>query len=369
MIEKLFRKEIKSIKPYVQGKPAEEVKREYGLTRIEKLASNENQFGPSPKAIDAMNAELRNCNYYPESIPVELSEKLSKHLNVPKENIAIGSSGESLIRLINLCFIEEGDEVIMNDPSFSIYESQAALLGGTTTKIPFGENDTFDIDAMLNAITDKTKLIWLCTPNNPTGNIASQDQLDYLISKLPKHVVLVLDEAYYEYASAFDDFPKNNSDLISGKKKKENVIILRTFSKVYGIAGLRIGYIMAVSPVINMINSLKLTFEINRLAQVAASAALDDKNYLNMVITENKNALSYLEEYFKQKGWHYYPSHANFIWVNVETDSKQLFEDLQKKGVIIRPGFLWGWQNWIRLSTGTKEQMEFFVKAMEEILG
>lgn len=366
MIQNLFRKELKDVKPYVQGKPAEEVQREYGLKRIEKLASNENQFGPSPKAIEAMKAELNNCNFYPESIPVEVRSKLADKLNVKEENIAVGSSGENLIRLINLAFIESGDEIIVNDPTFSIYENQAALLGGKTVRIPFNEDDSFDIDGMLDAVTDRTKLIWLCTPNNPTGNIASKEQIDYLLSKLPDNVVLILDEAYYEYACAFDDYPRNDTDYL---KEKENIIIIRTFSKVYGIAALRIGYLFAAAPVVNIINSIKMTFEINRLAQTAASAALEDDDYLKMIVSENKNALEYLETYFKEKGWHYYPSHANFIWVNVETDSKKLFEDLQKKGVIIRPGFLWGWDTWIRISTGTQDQMIFFKDIMEEILG
>lgn len=366
MIEKLFRKELKDVRPYVQGKPVEEVQREYGLERIEKLASNENQFGPSPKAVAAMREELENCNFYPESVPVELAQKLSRRLAVSADNIAVGSSGEALIRLINLVFINEGDEVIAPNPTFSIYESQASLLGAKTVKIPLCDDGTFDIDGMIDAITDKTKLLWLCTPNNPTGNIASQDEIDKLVSELPDHVVLVLDEAYYEYASAFSDFPRANTNLL---REKDNVVILRTFSKVYGIAGLRIGYIISSKPVVDMINSLKLTFEINRLAQVAASAALDDDDYLKMVVSENKSNLEFLEEYFDKKGFPYYKSYANFIWVDVKTDSRQLFEDLQKKGIIIRPGFLWGWDTWIRISTGTLEQMKFFKEVMEEILG
>lgn len=365
MITKLFRKELDDVKPYVQGKPAEEVQREYGLNRIEKLASNENQFGPSPKAIEAMRAELNNCNFYPESIPVEVRAKLATKFGVPEANIAVGSSGENLIRLINLAFIENGDEIIVNDPTFSIYENQAALLGGKTVRVPFNEDDSFDIDGMLDAVTDNTKLMWLCTPNNPTGNIATREQIDYLVSKLPDHVVLILDEAYYEYACAFDDYPKTDTDYL---KENDNIIIIRTFSKVYGIAALRIGYLFASTPVVNIINSIKMTFEINRLAQVAASAALEDKEYLKMIVTENKKALEYLESYFKEKTWHYYPSHANFIWVDVKTDSKKLFEDLQRMGVIIRPGFLWGWDTWIRISTGTQKQMEFFKEVMEEIL-
>ena len=366
MIDKLFRKELKNVKPYVQGKPAEEVQREFGLKRIEKLASNENQFGPSPKAIAAMNNELSNCHFYPESVPVELVDKISEKLNVPMENIAVGNSGEGLIRLINLAFTEREDEVIVVDPSFSIYESQAALLGGKTVKIPLKGDGEIDIEGMLDAVTEKTKLIWLCSPNNPTGNIATQKQIDRLVTQVPDHVVLVIDEAYYEYASAFADYPKSNTELI---KSKDNIIILRTFSKVYGIAGLRIGYIISSKPVVNMINSLKLTFDINRLAQVAAKAALDDTQYLEMVTSENKKALEKLEVYFQKKGLDYYNSYANFIWVDTKIDSKKLFVDLQKKGVIIRPGFLWGWDSWIRVSTGTEEQMEFFKEVMEQILG
>ncbi len=366
MIEKLFRKETKDVKPYVEGKSAEEVKREHGLERIEKLASNENQFGPSPKAMTAMAKELSFCNFYPESMPLELTKKLAKRLGVNTANIAVGSSGESVIRLINLAFINDEDEIIVTDPTFSIYESQAKLLGGKTIKVPFGDDEDFDIDGMLGAVTDKTKLMWLCSPNNPTGNIATQDMINKLVSNLPDHVVLIMDEAYYEYAAVFPDFPSNSTDLINNK---DNIIILRTFSKVYGIAGLRIGYIVSSEPIVTMINTLKLTFEINRLAQVAASAALDDENYLHMVTSENKKALKILEDYFDTKGWDYYDSRANFIWVDTETDSKLLFEDLQKKGVIIRPGFLWGWDTWIRVSTGTPEQMEFFTEKMEEILG
>lgn len=366
MIEKLFRKELKNVQPYVQGKPAEEVRREYGLDRIEKLASNENQFGPSPMAVKAMEKELRSCNFYPESVPVELAEKLSKRLGVDAANIAIGSSGESLIRLINLTFIEEGDEIIVADPTFSPYESQAALMGGKTVSIPLKDDGSFDIDGMLGAVNDKTKLIWLCTPNNPTGNIVDKSNIEKIVRELPEHVVLVLDEAYYEYASAFSDYPKDNTGLLA---QNDSIIILRTFSKVYGIAGLRIGYVISSEPIVNMINSLKLTFEINRLAQVAANAALDDEEYLHMITSENKDALEYLMKYFDEKGWNYIKSYANFIWVDTGADSKQLFEDLQKKGIIIRPGFLWGWKNWIRISTGTREQMEFFKGKMEEILG
>ena len=364
MIEKLFRKEVAEVKPYIEGKPAEEVKREYGLDRIEKLASNENQFGPSPKAIGAMHKETGICNFYPESIPFALAKKLADRLDVTAENIAIGGSGESMIRLINLTFVAKDDEVIVIDPSFAIYGSQASLMGGKTIRIPLMNDGTIDVNGMLGAVTDKTKLMWLCTPNNPTGNIATREQIDKLVRSLPDHVVLILDEAYYEYACAFDDYPANNTELL---RQKENIIILRTFSKIYGIAGLRIGYIIASPPVVSMINSLKLTFEINRLAQAAADAALDDDEYLQMVTSENKKALATLSCYFEQKGWHYYKSYANFIWVDTGLDSRQLFEDLQKKGVIIRPGFLWGWDTWIRISTGTEEQMRFFIEKMEEI--
>lgn len=365
MIEKLFRKKSKHIDTYSHGKSADDVKNEYGIENIIKLGSNENQFGPSPRVIAAMSAELKNCNTYPEVIPVELVSKISHQLNIPSKNIAIGNSGESLIRLISFAFIEDDDEVIVPTPSFFQYSGQAKLFGGNVKSVPLNNDGSYDIEGILNAINNRTKIIWICTPNNPTGSIITQKELDKLVTALPDHVVLVLDEAYYEYATAFDEYNKNESDCIG---IKDNIIILRTFSKVHGIAGLRIGYILASEPIVAVINSLKMPFDVNHIANVAAMAALDDKVYFNMVIQENKKALERLSKFFDEKGLNYYQSYSNFIWVDVQLDSAIVFDELQKRGIIVRPGHTWGWDTWIRVSTGTKKQMELFTKMLEEVL-
>lgn len=360
----LFRKELKQFRPYVQGKPIEEVAREYELDRIEKLASNECQFGPSPKAVAAMQNELSELHFYPEGYPYELIKKISSKLSVPEKSLVVGNGGESLIWNISMTFLNEGESIIMADPSFDIYAVSATLMGGKVIKVPLS-NGEFDIDAMLDEVDSNTKLFYLCTPNNPTGNIASYDDIDRVISALPEHTVLILDEAYYEFASRFDDYPRENTEFLS---RRENTIILRTFSKAYGIAGVRVGYAITSEKISTKMNAVKQTFGVNRLAIAGAMGALDDDEYRDEVTTRNKQALEFLCEYFNEKGWDYIPSYANFIWVNLDEDSKLIFEALQQRGVIVRPGFLWGWPTWIRVSTGTQEQMEFFISQLDATL-
>ena len=360
----ILRKEMLAIRPYVQGKPAEVVRRELGLEKIEKLASNENQFGPSPMAIDAMREELSNLNFYPESFPYELVEKLSEKLGVAMDRFVVAGGGEALLWYISMAFLDEGDEIVTSSPTFDIYRLAASFLGANTVAVPLKGND-IDIEAMVAAITDKTKIFWLCTPNNPTGNIATKEQLDYIMKNVPEDVLLVLDEAYYEFATARDDYPRENIKLLEERK---NIALLRTFSKIYGLAGARVGYIMTDPEIAKRISSIMLTFGVNRLAQVGAKAALDDDGYLESTIRKNKESVDFLEKYFEDKGWNYIPSYTNFCWVDCGLDSKKVFEDLQKKGVIIRPGFLWGYETCLRISTGTSEQMNYFAEKMDEVI-
>ncbi|MDR0852214.1 MAG: histidinol-phosphate transaminase [Clostridiales Family XIII bacterium] len=359
-----FRKELSQIKPYVQGKPVEVVRREFGLDRIEKLASNENQFGPSPKAVAAMTEEIKNLNFYPEGYPFELTQKLSEKLGVAPERFMVGNGGESIIWTISMTFLDAGDEIIVASPSFDIYKLSATLMGAKTVAVPLKDGG-FDIDAMLAAVNEKTKIFWLCSPNNPTGNIADKTQINRIIEALPDHVVLVLDEAYYEFASAREGFPTDSTSLLD---IHENLIILRTLSKAYGIAGIRVGYVMTSSLIAEKLNSVKQTFGVNRLAQVGAKAALDDDEYMAFVVRSNSEGIAALEQYYESKGWDYFPSYANFSWVNCGRDSHVIFDALQRRGVIIRPGFLWGWDTWLRISTGTEEQIRFLKEQLDEVL-
>ena len=359
-----FREETNHIKPYVQGKPAEVVKRELGLDRIEKLASNENQYGASPKAIAAMQEELKNLHFYPEGYPIDLINALSEKLGVDTERFVIGNGGEGLIWNISMALLNPGDEIIISSPTFDIYTLSATYLGAEVVTVPLNDG-AYDVEAMVGAITKKTKIFWLCTPNNPTGHIASQEQIDYVMENVPENVVVVLDEAYFEFASEQEDYPTNSISRLDDHK---NLIILRTLSKAYGLAGIRLGYLLTSALIAEKINMVKQTLGVNRLAHIGGIAALEDDDYMHMVVEKNKEAIDFLQEYYDSKGWNYYPSYANFSWVDCGEDTRIVFDLLQREGIIVRPGFLWGWDTWLRISTGTEEQMDFFVEKMDKIL-
>ncbi|MBR0598306.1 histidinol-phosphate transaminase [Sinanaerobacter chloroacetimidivorans] len=364
MSKNIFRKQLATFKSYVPGKPIEEVKREYGLDEIQKLASNENQFGPSPLAIEAIREEIDKINFYPEATAVDLVKDLASYLNVKPENVVVGNGGEGLIWVIAMTFLNEGDEILAADPSFDIYKISGDLMGAKTIKIPF-VHKKFDFKSFVSNITENTKLIYVCSPNNPTGNIASKEEMDYLLANIPDDVVLILDEAYYEFAEEFDEYPSENIKLIASRP---NTIILRSFSKIYGIAGVRLGYVVTSEALAAEMNKVRQTLGVNRLAQVGARAALKDEAYKKYAVEENRKAIDALEGYFASKGFDYFKSYSNFVWANINTHSKAVFEELQKRGIIIRPGFLWGWDNWIRVNTGTDRQMKLFIEKLEEVL-
>jgi histidinol-phosphate aminotransferase len=217
---------------------------------------------------------------------------------------------------------------------------------------------------MLEKVGDKTKLIYVCSPNNPTGNIVTKQELDRLLAGLPEDVTIVMDEAYYEFAVSNPEYP----DCITLLKKRPNMVILRTFSKVSGIAGVRIGYVITSERIAAEMNKIKLTFDVNRLAQEAARGALRDKEYTKKTVTLTKESIDRMEAFFDRKGLNYIKSYANFVFVDVKHHSKTVFEELMKRGVIIRPGYFWGWDNWIRVSTGTLEQTQFFLDKLEEVM-
>ena len=364
MSKELFRKELAMFKPYVPGKPIEEVKREFGLDRIEKLASNENQLGPSPLAIEAIMKAVGEINFYPESSAYELKRELAEDLGVKEENLVIGNGGEELLQIIAQTFINEGDEIIVASPSFGIYNTTVGLLGGVINTVPFKDNK-YNFEGMIKKINNKTKLLYICTPNNPTGNIATATELEHLFKIIPEDVVVVLDEAYYEFAVANPDYP----DSIKRLKQRPNTVILRTFSKVSGIAGVRIGYLISSEVIAAEMNKIKLTFNVNRLAQEAARGALRDKEHTKKTVELNRKSIEMMEAYFDKKGFEYIKSYANFVFVDLKMHSKDVFEKLIRRGVIIRPGYFWGCDNWIRVSTGTLEQTQIFINTLEQVLG
>ena len=359
----LYKKELKNLKAYVPGKPIEAVKEEYGLDRIIKLASNENPIGPSPKAIKAIKDEADKVNIYPDTNATKLKNILSEKFGVKKNQIILGNGGEEIIKLLGMTIFNEGDEAIMAEPSFLLYEIAAAHMGAKPIKIPLKDNFEYDIDAFIDNINENTKLIYICNPNNPTGNIISKDKIDYLVKNIPDDVFLLLDEAYYEFAIENDEYP-NGLEIL---KNRKNTIVLRTLSKVAGIAGVRIGYAFANEELVKEISKASGVFNVNRIAQAAACAALKDEKHIEKTVKLNYKSLNMITDYLDSKNKTYAKPNANFIFADIGLDSKMVFEKLQEKGIIIRPGYLWDKDTCIRISSGTVEQTQAFIDALDEI--
>lgn len=363
MSNKLFRNELDLFKAYVPGKPIEEVQREYGLERVEKLASNENPVGPSPKALEAIKRELESINIYPESTSKGLREAIAEKLGIDCNQVVVGNGGEQMIQAIAQTFINTGDEAIMADTTFELYGSTVCLMGGTAVKLPLKKYRQ-DMEAFVKAVNSNTKLIYLCSPNNPTGNIVTKDELEYLVNHVPKEVVLVLDEAYYDYAKANADYP----DSLGLLKERPNTVLLRTFSKIAGIAAVRVGFVITSAEIAEQMNKIRGTFNVNKLAQAAALGALQDEKHIRKTLALNRESMELMEDYFDKKGLEYIKSYANFVFVNTKLDSRLVFQKLMEKGVIIRPGAAWSWEHWIRVSTGTLEQTRTFIEKLDELL-
>ncbi len=363
MAKNLFRKELDMLKPYVPGKPIEEVKKEYGIDKIEKLASNENPLGPSPKAVEAIKKAAENINIYPDAYAMELKQEIAKKVNLTHENIVTGNGGEQVLRMIAGTFINPGDEALMADTTFGLYETSIVNMKGVAVKLPL-KNYKHDLDGFIEKINDKTKLIYICNPNNPVGNILTKEEIDNFVAKVPEDVVIVFDEAYYDYAKENSDYPET-LDILT---KRENTVILRTFSKVAGIAGTRVGYAITSKEIGVQMGKVKDVFNVNVLAQAAALGALKDTEHIEKTVKLNYESLEMMEKYCEENDLEYIKSNANFMFMNVNTHSKEVFEELMKQGVIIRPGYLWKWDNWIRVSTGTLEQTEIFINKLDGIL-
>lgn len=362
MAKNIFRNELAKLKPYVPGKPIEEVKKEYGIDNVVKLASNENPTGPSPKALEAIRNELGSINIYPDPSASKLREALAVKYGIDSDNIIVGNGGEQILDIIARTFINAGDEAIMADITFDLYDSTVSFLGGVAVKVPL-KSFKYDIEGFLSKINEKTKLIYVCNPNNPTGNILTRSEVEYLLDNVPPDVVIVLDEAYYDYARVNPEYP----ETIGLIKTRPNTIILRTFSKVAGIAAVRVGFAITSAEIVGQMSRIKATFSVNRLAQAAALGALQDKNHIEKTVKLNYQSIKLMEDYFEKKKLEYVKSNSNFVFVNVNKDSKHVFQKLMEKGIIIRPGYIWNKDTWLRVSTGTVEQTKLFLAALDDL--
>lgn len=362
MSRQLHREKILAIKPYVPGKPVEEVERELGITNVIKLASNENPLGPAPASIAVMHDMVGKVAAYPDGNCYYLKNALAGFLGVTFAHLIVGNGSDEIIKLIAEAFLDEGEEAVVADPTFSEYDFAVKIMGGRTVVVPTN-NLTHDLEAMAAAVTGRTKLVFVCNPNNPTGTIVDKNAVQAFLDKLPQGVITVFDEAYYEYVSD-GNYPQTLDFVHEGR----DVIVLRTFSKIYGLAGLRIGYGVAKPELVGMLMRVKEPFNVNTLAQAAALAALGDQEHVLKSRELNDEGKTYLYREFDRLGLSYMPTHANFIWVQVKADCKNVFAKMLRRGVIVRTGDIFGAPDVIRVTIGTPEQNRRFIEALTEVL-
>lgn len=360
---------VEKIQPYVPGKPIKEVERELGIKRAIKLASNENPLGPSPKVVEAIRNFLSDPTEiarYPEGSGYYLKNALCEHfqkrgVKLSHDEIILGNGSNELIDLAVKTYIGPEDEAVIGKPSFVVYAMSVCSQGGVAKEVPFKEW-RHDLEGMLRAITEKTKIVFLANPNNPTGTMNSKEEFDRFIRELPEHALLILDEAYYEYVTN-PDYPDSLRYFQEGK----NILILRTFSKAYGLASLRIGYGIAKAEIIREINKVREPFNTNTVAQIAAQAALEDEEHLSKVVELNSKGKEYLyRELSKIPSIQYLPTETNFIYIILPdgVTSKDAFEGMLREGVIVRPVG----PREIRVTIGLMEENQAFINAFKKTL-
>ena len=354
---------LKTLPVYQPGRPIEEVARELGLAAdsIIKVASNENPFGPSPLAIAAMQKALTGVNLYPDGNAFYLKQKLASKLGIEPSSLVLGNGSNEIIEFVAHALLGPGDNVVVSQYCFAIYPIVAKMSGANVISVP-AKDYGHDLPAMLRAITPRTKIVFVANPNNPTGTLAPREEVIRFVNDIPDNVLLVMDEAYIEFLN-------DSVDLVPlirlGARK--NLILMRTFSKIYGLAGLRIGYGIANSEFISALEKIRQPFNVNLLAQTAAFAALDDDEHVHKTRTNNVAGLKFFENAFRDLKLEFVPSHANFILVRVGPGQK-IFEAMQAQGVITRP--MGGYQlpEWIRISIGTPQENERCLQALKSAL-
>jgi histidinol-phosphate aminotransferase len=352
---------IVNLPVYQPGKPVDDVKRELGLTEVIKLASNENPFGSSPKAKEAIVRELENISIYPDGAAVELTAALAVSHGVTPDQIIFGAGSDEVILMIARAFLVPGDETIMADQTFPQYKHNAQVENASIIEVPLKEG-THDLFSMLQRVTDKTKVIWVCNPNNPTGTIITADEVEWFLSKVPSNVLVVLDEAYCEYV---DD--PSYPDGLKLLGKYSNVILLRTFSKIYGLASLRIGYGIGRPDVIRSINQVREPFNTSRFGQAAALAALQDVAFIEKCREANKAGLMFFKKSFEELSLQAFPAYGNFIMVDVKRPAQEVFDAMLRKGIIVRAGHKL-YPTHIRITVGSQEQNEKVIAALTAVL-
>ena len=355
-------KHIMSILPYKPGKPIEELEREYGIKKSVKLASNENPLGPSPFAVNAVKQYLEYTNRYPDGSGFILTEKLSKRLKVKPENIVIGNGSDDIIALLAHGFLKLDHEAVMPFPSFLMYEISVQSAGGISVTVPL-KDFSIDFDAIIRSITEKTSLIFLTNPNNPTGSHFSEDDFSGFIKQVPEDVIVIVDEAYIEFAR-----DKKIFNALKDPLSDPRIVCLRTFSKAYGLAGFRVGYGIMDREIAEIIHRIRQPFNVNSLAQVAATAALDDSAFLEKTVALVHRGLDFLTTELTKMSLKTFPTEANFLIVDIGRDALIVSKDMLKHGIIVRSMESYGLNTCIRVNTGLASENTAFINALKAVL-
>jgi histidinol-phosphate aminotransferase len=354
---------IRKLAVYVPGKPIEEVQRELGLSDIVKLASNENPLGPSPKAVAAIEKALANLHRYPDGSGYALRKVLGARHGVDIDQIILGAGSVEIIEMLARAFVADGDEVVYSQQSFISYQLATDQVNGRAVTPPTTPGRAHDLPAMARAVTDRTKLVYLANPCNPTGTYFTRPELDRFLADVDDRALVAVDQAYQEYVTR-PDYP----DALDDVKRGRNVMVLRTFSKVYGLAGLRVGYGIASQEVIVTVNRVRSPFNTSSLGQVAALAALGDEEWVRKSREHNRRELSFLESELARRRVRFTPSVTNFVLIEFERDAKELFLEFQRRGVIVRPVGGPGLVNCARVTVGTHPENERFLAALDELV-
>ncbi|QFT89393.1 Histidinol-phosphate aminotransferase [Bacillus sp. THAF10] len=354
------KKQLLDLTPYKPGKPMDEVKRELGLEKIVKLASNENPFGCSKSVHSALLKQLAASATYPDGYARTLREALAAHLSVGEKQLIFGNGSDEVIQIICRALLSPEKNTVMPTPSFPQYKHNAVIEGAEIREVPLLDG-YHQLDEMLKQIDDRTAIVWLCSPNNPTGTYIKEELLYSFLKKVPKKTLVVIDEAYNEYVTA-SDYP----DTLKWLNEFPNLLITRTFSKAYGLASFRIGYGIAQERLLQQIEPVREPFNTNSMAQAAATAGISDQEFIRECVKKNKEGLEQFYAFCKETKLAYYPSEGNFILIDFETDSDILFDYLLHKGYIVRSGKALGFPTCLRITIGTYEQNEEIISHLKE---
>ncbi|KPJ76480.1 MAG: histidinol-phosphate aminotransferase [Deltaproteobacteria bacterium SG8_13] len=355
---------ILGIDPYKPGKPMEELEREYGIRDSIKLASNENPLGPSPKALEAARACLDAVHRYPDGRGWALVSKIAAKFDLQPDNIVLGNGSDEIIGMLTRVLLQAGDEVILPQPTFSMYDIMVRSVGANPVPVPLDHSLAIDLPAMRSRLTPRTRMVFLCNPNNPTGTVITRKQFEAFLHDLPAGIVVVIDEAYIEFVT--------DPDCVRGTdylREEPAVVLLRTFSKAYGLAGLRIGYAVMPAKLSGYIHRVRQPFNTALPAQVAAAAALADDAFLQRTLQTVHAGLAYLQRSLDRLGVRHYPTQSNFFLVDVQRSGDEVFEQMLRKGVIVRSMSSYGFADMIRINVGLPLENERFIQALSEVLG